>query len=198
MKRKRSQAECISEPRRLAALASPLRMELIGALRTQGPTSIRELAVQLDRPADGLYHHLRTLLKAGIVVEREQRKVGRRMEAVYEVAASRIAGRLDPKSPQSKGAAVRAGTAALRLAAREFKAAIETDSLTLAKGLPNIRVSRQRTWLTDQGLIRLHRLFGQIERLLVKESDQKQGRPHSLTIVLAPCVKRRTFKHGSP
>jgi DNA-binding transcriptional ArsR family regulator len=172
-------------------------MELIGALRTHGPASIRELAAQLDRPADGLYHHLRTLLKAGIVVEREQRKVGRRTEAVYEVAASRIAGRLDPKSPQSKTAAVRAGAAALRLAAREFKTAIETDSLTLTKGLPNIGASRQRTWLSDRGLVRLHRLFGQIEKLLVKESEQKQGQPHSLTIVLAPCVKRRTFQHDS-
>jgi DNA-binding transcriptional ArsR family regulator len=71
MKRKRSNPECINEPRRLAALASPLRMELIGALRTHGPASIRELAAQLDRPADGLYHHVRTLLKAGIVVERD-------------------------------------------------------------------------------------------------------------------------------
>jgi DNA-binding transcriptional ArsR family regulator len=198
MTRKRSKQACVPEPRRMAALASPLRIELIGALRTHGLTSIRELAAQLDRPADGLYHHVRTLLKAGIVVERGQRKVGRRMEAVYELTADRVTGRLDPSSAQSKAAAVRAGTAAVRLAIREFKAAIETDAMTLAQGLPNLRASRQRTWLTDEGLVRLHRLFGQIERLLTKENNQKQGRPHALTIVLAPCVKRRTFKHDSP
>jgi DNA-binding transcriptional ArsR family regulator len=198
MTRKRSKQACVPEPRRMAALASPLRIELIGALRTHGPTSIRELAAQLDRPADGLYHHVRTLLKAGIVIERGQRRVGRRMEAVYELAADRVTGRLDPASAQSKAAAVRAGTAAVRLAAREFKAAIETDAMTLTQGLPNLRASRQRTWLTDEGLVRLHRLFGQIERLLTKENNQKRGRPHALTIVLAPCVKRRTFKHDSP
>lgn len=180
----------------MEALASPLRMEIIGALRTHGPTSIRELAVQLDRPADGLYHHVRTLQKAGIVVEREHRRVGRRMEAVYELTAERIAGRLDPNSPQSKAGAIRAGAAAVRLASREYKTAIETDSLTLTKGVPNIRVSRHKIWLTQDGLARLHRLFGQIERLLLKENEQKRGQPHSLTIVLAPCIKRRTFRHG--
>ncbi|HXY36812.1 MAG TPA: helix-turn-helix domain-containing protein [Planctomycetaceae bacterium] len=181
----------------MAALASPLRMEIIGALRTDGPRSIRELAAQLDKPADGLYHHLRTLLRAGIVAEREQRKVGRRREAVYELAAERIAGRLDPKSAESKSAAIRAGSAVLRLANREFKTAIETQAMTLTKGLPNLRASRQKTWLTDRGLVQLHRLLGQIERLLLKESDLKRGRAHSLTIVLAPCIQRRTFQHAS-
>jgi predicted transcriptional regulator len=197
MQRKQPKSSCASEPSQLAALASPLRLELIGALGTHGPASIRELAAQLDRPADGLYHHVRTLLKAGIVVERARRKVGRRVEVVYEIAAPRIAGRLDPSSPQSKAAAIRAGTAAVRLAAREFKAAIESDAVIVTNGLANTRASRQRTWLTDQGLARLHRLFGQIERLLVKENEQKRGRLHSLTLVLAPCVKRRTFKYGS-
>jgi DNA-binding transcriptional ArsR family regulator len=181
----------------MAALASPLRMEIIGAFRTHGPASIRQIAAELDRPADGLYHHLRKLLKAGILVERGSRKVGRRIEAVYELASGRIAGRLDPKSPESKAAAVRAGSAVLRLAHREFKTAIETDALTLTKGLPNIRASRHKVWLSEQGLERLHRLFGQIERLLLKENKEKNGSPHSLTIVLTPCVKRRTFQHGS-
>src|SRR5580704_8847173 len=126
MQRKQPKSSCASEPSQLAALASPLRLELIGALGTHGPASIRELAAQLDRPADGLYHHVRTLLKAGILVERGQRKVGRRTEAVYELTAERIAGRLDPKSARSKAVAVRAGSAALRLAHREFRTAIET------------------------------------------------------------------------
>jgi DNA-binding transcriptional ArsR family regulator len=197
MKRKRPALGGSGASRHLAALASPLRIELIGALRTHGPASIRELATQLDRAPDGLYHHVRTLLKAGIIVERAQRKVGRRTEALYELAASRIAGRLDPKSPQSKTAAVRAGAAAIRLAVREFKTAIESDAVTFSNGVANTRASRQTTWLTDPGILKLHRLLGQIERLLLKENKHKRGRLHSLTVVLAPCVKRRTFKHGS-
>ncbi len=198
MKEKRPKLISVKEPRRVAALASPLRIELVGALQTHGPSSIRELALHLDRPADGLYHHVRTLMKAGIVVEKSQRKSGRRVEAVYALTARRVAGRLDPSSPEGKTPVIRAGVAALRLATREFRAAIESDAVVVTDGLANTRVSRQRTWLTDRGLTRLYSLFGQIERLLQKENDQKQGRLHSLTVVLAPCVKRRTFQHESP
>jgi DNA-binding MarR family transcriptional regulator len=197
MKRKLPKVTCVNEPRRLAALASPLRIELVGALQTHGPSSIRELALHLDRAADGLYHHVRTLMKAGMVVEQSHRKSGRRVEAVYALTARRVAGKLDPSSSEGKVPVIRAGVAALRLAAREFRAAIESDAVSVTHGVANTRVSRQRTWLTDRGLIRLYGLLGQIERLLQKENTQKQGRLHSLTVVLAPCVKRRTFQHES-
>ncbi len=187
----------VGEPRRLSALASPLRIELVGALQTRGPSSIRELADELGRPADGLYHHLRILLKAGLVVETSRRKVGRRSEAVYGLVAPRIGGALDSASPRGKAAVIRAGTAAVRLAAREFAAAIEADAVSCTDGLPNTRTSRQRTWLTDDGLRRLHRLLSQIERLLANENERKQGRLHSLTIVLTPLSKNRRRTNAS-
>jgi DNA-binding transcriptional ArsR family regulator len=186
----------VSDQRRLRALGSPLRIELIGVLRTLGPASIRELAAELDRPADGLYHHVRLLLKAGIVAEQAPRKHGRRMEAVYALTTSRIAGRLDPSSPHSKQGVIRAGTAAIRLAAREFAAAIQSDSVIRTNGLANVRASHQRAWLTDEGVFKLHRLFGQIEKLLVNQSQRKHGRRYSLTVVLAPLHRGRT-KNGS-
>src|SRR4051812_42911292 len=105
---------------RLAALTSPVRIELIGAVQTHGPASIRELAARLGRPADGLYHHVRTLVRAGVLAETERRKVGRREEAVYALTAPRIGGGLDPASPAGREGVTRAATAALRLAAREF------------------------------------------------------------------------------
>src|SRR5262249_31056625 len=100
MKRKLPNVTCVKEPRRVSALASPLRIELVGVLQTHGPSSIRELAVHLARPADGLYHHVRILMKAGMVVEKSRRKSGRRMEAVYALTARRVAGGLDPSSAQ--------------------------------------------------------------------------------------------------
>jgi hypothetical protein len=187
----------VGEPRRLSALASPVRIELVGAFQTRGPSSIRELSVELGRPADGLYHHVRILLKAGLIVETSRRKVGRQSEAVYELVAARIGGALDSASPRGKAAVTRAGSAAMRLAAREFAAAIEADAVTCVGGLPNARTSRQRGRLTADGLKRLHRLLAQIERLLAKENQRKQGQLHSLTIVLAPLSKPRGRKHAS-
>jgi hypothetical protein len=196
MAQERRVPKSVGEQRRLRAIASPLRIELIGALRTLGRASIRELAAELDRPADALYHHVRLLVRADLVAECERRKKGRRIEAVYTLTESRIAARLDPSSPQSKLGVIRAGTAAIRLAAREFAAAIESDQVLCTNGLPNARASHQRTWLADEGVQKLQRLFGQIERLLLKQNRQKQGRRYSLTIVLAPLRKKRT-RHGS-
>src|SRR5437660_10995195 len=105
-----------------AALASPVRIELIGALQTHGPSSIRELATNMGRPADGLYHHVRILLAAGVLREDGRRRAGRRFEAVFALTAPRIGGRLQAKSPASRDAVGRAAAAALRMAARAFAA----------------------------------------------------------------------------
>ena len=108
---------------RLRALTSPLRIELIGAIQEAESCSVRELAARIGRPADGLYHHVRLLLEAGVIVEVEARKVGRRTEAVYALKAERIAGSLDSGSAASRTAVTRAAAATLRLAAREFASA---------------------------------------------------------------------------
>ena len=67
------------------ALASPLRQDLLDVLETAGPLSIAELAERVGRPADSLYVHVRELLRVGLVVERERKKVGRHAYVVYDV-----------------------------------------------------------------------------------------------------------------
>jgi len=175
----------------LALLASPVRIELIGALQTHGPSSIRELARHVDRPADGLYHHVRKLLKAGALRETEPRKVGRHLEAVYALTATRVGGALDPSSPGSRQGIIRAAHAALRMAAREFAAAIDTGEGGCEGPTPRLRVSRQKAWLTEPALVQLHSYVKKIERLLRTHNERKRGRLYALTTVLSPLVKRR-------
>src|SRR5262245_9838337 len=122
---------------RLAALASPLRLEIIAAVKAAGSCAVRELATRMGRPADGLYHHVRTLLRAGILEEIAQRKVGKRIEAVYALRSPRVEGALDPASPASRDLVTRAATAALRLAAREFRDAVAAGAITCTDAGPN-------------------------------------------------------------
>ena len=51
------------------------------------PCSIAEIATALDRPADTLYRHLEKLKRAGAVVEAGVRRIGRRVEQVYDLVA---------------------------------------------------------------------------------------------------------------
>src|SRR4051812_783624 len=96
---------------RLTALTSPVRIEVIGALQTAGPCSIRELAGHMGRTPHGLYHHVRVLVAAGVLRVHETRRVGRRDEAVYALTAPRVAGTPDPADPAGRDAVVRAALA---------------------------------------------------------------------------------------
>ncbi|MGV9329413.1 ArsR/SmtB family transcription factor [Streptosporangium sandarakinum] len=66
-----------------AALASPVRREVLRLLREEGPQPVRRIAGRFDMARPSLSEHLRVLREAGLVSER---KVGRqrlyRLEAV--------------------------------------------------------------------------------------------------------------------
>ena len=176
---------------RLAAVASPVRIELIGALQPPGPASIRELAARMERPADGLYHHVRLLQKAGVVRVESERKVGRRMEAVYALTAERFVGKADPTSPEIQEATIRTAQAVLRLAGREFVRAIRAKERECRGNAPRMLASRQKAWLTEEGLVELHRYMRKIERLLRDENQNRQGQLFVLTSILVPLIPRR-------
>jgi predicted transcriptional regulator len=190
MGRNQAATHCLEGATQLAALSSPLRLEMIGELKASGPCSIRQLAERMDRAADGLYHHVRVLLRAGVLVQSGERKVGRRIEAVYALAADRIGGKVRRNSAASREAAIRAAGAVARLAMRELTAAVRAGDVGESLR-PKARAMRQKTWLTDESLHELLRLLTKVEELLARSAVRKQGRPYSLTTILAPLQKTR-------
>jgi DNA-binding transcriptional ArsR family regulator len=57
----------------LRGLAHPLRVRLLGLLRTYGPATATSLAAQLDLTSGALSYHLRQLEKYGFIVEDSER-----------------------------------------------------------------------------------------------------------------------------
>lgn len=186
MARKRAETHFLKGEKALAALSSPVRLEILGELKAVGPCAIRDLAARMDRPADGLYHHIKALIKAGAVVQTGSRASGGRTEALFGLIAPRIAGALDASSPRSRRAVIRAASATLRLASREFAAAIEAGEGSGKNRRKDIRVSRQKTWLNAKAVRELTELLTRIEELLSKHAEAKEGRPYALTIGLVP------------
>jgi hypothetical protein len=176
--------------KKAAALASPVRMEIIDTLQKSGPSSIRELARQMSRPADGLYHHVRLLLRSGVLFEKETRPVGRRQEAVYQVAG-RIAGAMSAASLEGRDSVIRAATAVLRLATREFTSAINRPDAAALAHAGGLRLSRQKAMLDDQGLKDLQRLLGRLEKTLTRRNEQKQGKLFAVTVSVVPAAMPR-------
>lgn len=59
----------VDDPRALRALAHPLRMRLLAALRARGPQPVGALATMFGIAAGSASYHLRTLAEHGFVVE---------------------------------------------------------------------------------------------------------------------------------
>ncbi|MDH2429418.1 metalloregulator ArsR/SmtB family transcription factor [Sphaerisporangium sp. TRM90804] len=76
-------AVAAAEDRVFAALASPVRREVLRLLREEGPQPVQRLAGKFEMARPSFSEHLRVLREAGLVSER---KVGRqrlyRLEAV--------------------------------------------------------------------------------------------------------------------
>src|SRR5262249_14299326 len=104
MKPRRTDTPRRASAAQLPALASPARLEIVGALQAHGPLGVRALAAHLTRPMDGLYHHLRVLQRVGVVRVAETRRAGKRDEAVYGLTAERLGHELPPRTPAMKQA----------------------------------------------------------------------------------------------
>jgi predicted ArsR family transcriptional regulator len=67
----------IPEPSALRALAHPVRLRILGLLRSDGPSTASALAVRLALNSGATSYHLRQLARHGFVVEVPERGAGR-------------------------------------------------------------------------------------------------------------------------
>ena len=67
----------VSDPKALKAVAHPLRIKLLGALRVDGPATATELAVRFGESSGSTSYHLRQLARYGFVEEDPERRDAR-------------------------------------------------------------------------------------------------------------------------
>lgn len=177
----------LKTPWQIRTVMHPLRMDILECLQGDGPDSIAGLAAKLDRPANSLTYHVRLLEKAGAVVERGSRRVGRRSEAVYDAASPRIAIGANPRRPAALRAAAFSSTAVCRMADREIRHALASG--LVQRGAPLGR--RHKTWLTEKDAAAVHKKLQAIERLLSAAHRHRKGRPYAFTAFLVPLEMER-------
>ncbi|WP_431925084.1 winged helix-turn-helix domain-containing protein [Nonomuraea jabiensis] len=67
----------ISDPRVLKAVSHPLRVRLLGLLRSDGPATASELGRKVGESSGSTSYHLRELFKYGFIEEDDDRRDGR-------------------------------------------------------------------------------------------------------------------------
>jgi DNA-binding transcriptional ArsR family regulator len=166
-----------------------VRQELVDVLESAGPRSVAELGALLGRPADALYHHLRRLAKVGLVVERERRKEGRHVFAVYDLALRPL--RLNYAAPVRPADIGRVVAAAQRLTWREFQRALAARSGVSAGPQRTLRGGRAKGWATPQRLARVNALLEELVATVAAGKPEPDAIPISLSFVLAPSPSKR-------
>lgn len=180
----------ITERAQLAALATPLRQELLDSLRAAGGSATAsELAAQLGRPVDGLYYHLRVLAELGLIIEQTGRSRAGRAERRYALRGADKGLLRVAYAPQLAGnrEGLRALAAAmLRIAGRDFSNALRRPDLVVEGPKRELWAARNKGWLSAAELRQLLALLERAALLLGRPRSKTRQHLMSLCFVMAP------------
>lgn len=105
---------------------SPRRHDIVDRLAAAGPLSVRELARTIGAHPAALYHHIRQLQEAGLVVEAGHRVVRRRREQLYATVSRRIRLGAALEDPANDQVMSEIATGLTRQMDRDFKAGLNS------------------------------------------------------------------------
>ena len=136
-----------------------------------------------------LYFHLRKLIGVGLVVEKQAKKNGRHVAAVYDV----------PGVPRMKyGAGVANGVervigAAVRMGERDFVRALWNGAKSEG-ARREVWGGRVKGWLSAKELVEANQLIDRLSRLVLSGRPGRGKKAQSLTWVFAPAKPGRMTK----
>lgn len=186
---KRLQSEKVLSLAAIRSLDSQTRLAIVGALRSVGPSSMRELAEYLHRTPDGLYYHVRHLMRVGIVEKAGRRPVYRRYEALYRLTAGEFMPGPMASSAQYRRASIRFVRALFDLALRYYATAIQaTPGDPEIEGVVEFYMANAR--LTPSSVrklkTRLRAMFKEIAR-----NEGELGQRTAVTVMMTPVLPGR-------
>lgn len=182
---KRRKHRLVADPDTIALLASGVRQELVDSLESLGgEAEAAELARELGRPVDGLYYHLDRLARAGLL---DVLDAGGSRRYRLRTRPGEILG-LDYRSggAEAEQATGKVVEAMLKIAGRDFRAALQRADTVVDGPLRELWAARGRGWVDADELAEINALLARLSDLLHR--PRAAGRDHllSLCFVLAP------------
>jgi predicted transcriptional regulator len=173
------------------ALASPLRLEILGLFTNPEPLAISDMALFMGRSAGSLYHHVGILEKAGLLLRSGTRPKGKRYEALFQPAATRIEMEASSEAGDEVDLVVKTLAAAFRMVERDLAAAINDGNFKQEGPGRNLFATRMHMRASPRLLGKLNKHLNAIEELLTaaatNETKPSPDDQHlSLTLALLP------------
>jgi DNA-binding transcriptional ArsR family regulator len=180
---------------RQAAVASPLRLEILGLFTNGEPLAISDMAALMGRSAGSLYHHVGILMEAGLLEQTGTRPKGKRYEALYLPTASRFEFDTASGDEDVIAGAVKAMATGFRMAERDLEAALRSDNRPMEGPDPDFCAFRLHMRASPELLAKINEHISAVMDLLTPdEHDATRIGPDdqhvSLTLALLPIKGR--------
>jgi len=178
-----------------AALASPLRLEILGLFISADPMAISDMAALMNRTAGSLYHHVGILEQAGFVKKTGTRLKGKRHEALYLPTASRFEYDTSSGEEDVIASAVKVMATGFRMAERDLEAALRSDNRPMEDPDPDFYAFRLHLRASPELLAKINKHMKAVLNLLTPdEKTSSKFSPDdqhvSLTLALLPIKGR--------
>lgn len=185
----------VEDPRQRRALASPLRLELVGQFTAGYPMSVAELAGRMGRSAASLYHHVRKLEGVGLLQRAGERVEGGRPKALYLPVARSFQLGADPADAEGRGDILKTLATAFRMAHSELDEALQDPDRDQDGPTREVYATRLHARLTPAALAKLNGHIDAMMELLLEEGQHDEipdDAEHfvSLTLALLPLRNR--------
>jgi hypothetical protein len=185
MRRRPSRAGATREQRE--ALASPLRLEILGQFTGPAPLSVRNLAERMGRTPHSIYYHVHLLARVGLLREVGPRPGGAgRSETLYQPVRETITLGAEPGAEDTMR---RTMAAAFRMALRDLDTALESADRRASADPPGL-ATRLHFRATRRVVKEVRRHLQEAIELVQREArrgaERRTGSMYSLTLALLP------------
>jgi len=178
----------VSDPTALKALADPLRLHLLELLGMDPARTwtVKELAAEMGQPVTKLYHHMKLLESAQLVLDAETRVVSGIVEHRYRCAQRRI--KLDESmfgGAGTRAATIAAATGVVEQARADLESYLERPDADAEQ----VSIGRALARLTDAERAAVMKQIEQIIDEIDTHRDDmdRSGLPRSaITILMHP------------
>ena len=161
-----------------------------------GPCSVAELAAAIGKPADGLYYHIKHLLRVRLLKEVPDDGNGRG-QLRLDVAHKGLFLKYVPANRANRAAVLRVIGAMVRSSERSFRRAFRPDIAVVEGPRRNLWAGRARGALSPRELIQVNMLLDRLVTLMRSGRRDRDGTRSGtrslfeLTFVLAPTSRPR-------
>lgn len=188
----RPQTHPVRDPEAWKVLVSPVRSEIIEAIRLLGPCSIADIAAMLDRPADALYRHIAKLQEGGFVVDAGYRKGERNVEQLFDtVADDFVIDFHDGSGAAENEAIVATANCFLKAMGRVVRDSAAARQLDFKPDTRSISINYELAWLTPEKFQEVRALIRRLKALMDESKKKREGRLYMTLAMACPVTRSR-------